>query len=232
MANRSDATTGGGRGGINTDLLIIGILAVIGVVIAIFMGTGTFSTAGVTIPVVVLFLWAMFIGVVFSTIVAAGGILSGVGHLSVYGMQNANDVKPMNQVLTLVNPFFSVPTHLRQKRLVLQLGILLGIGSIAGSLLGSWFSSNVLSSLESYKRWDHALRRVPGALRGHEPLLTAQAGIEHGLGPVRASGPFGEHRVGQARRRACPTRCSPPTATGRCPKTSPTLPIPSWSAED
>ncbi len=151
MANRSDATTGGSRGGINVGLLIICILAVVGVVVTVFMGTKTFATADITIPVVIPFLWAMFVGVVFSTIGAAGGILSGVGHLSVYGMQNANDVKPMNQVLTLVSPFFSVPTYLRQRRLVLQLGILLGIGSIAGSLLGSWFSSNVLSSLESYK---------------------------------------------------------------------------------
>ncbi|AHY47309.1 Sulfite exporter TauE/SafE [Rubrobacter radiotolerans] len=150
MANRSDASARGGKGGINV-LLIIGILAVVGLVVTIFMGSREFATAGVTLPVVVPFLWAMFVGVVFSTIGAAGGILSGVGHLSVYGMQNANDVKPMNQVLTLVSPFFSVPTYLRQKRLVLQLGILLGIGSIAGSLLGSWFSSNVLSTLESYK---------------------------------------------------------------------------------
>lgn len=151
MTNQSDATTGGRGGGINVGLLIIGVLAVVGLVVTFFMGTRDFATAGITIPVVVPFLWAMFVGVVFSTIGAAGGILSGVGHLSVYGMQNANDVKPMNQVLTLISPFFSVPTYLRQKRLVLQLGILLGIGSIAGSLLGSWFSSNVLSSLESYK---------------------------------------------------------------------------------
>lgn len=156
MANETrttakDSTQNAGGGGVNKSLIIIGALAVVGLVITTLMGTREFATAGVTLPVVLPFVWAMFVGVVFSTIGAAGGILSGVGHLSVYGMQNANDVKPMNQVLTLVSPLFSVPTYLKQKRLVLQLGILLGIGSIAGSLLGSWFSSNVLSSLESYK---------------------------------------------------------------------------------
>lgn len=131
-------------------LVLIG-LAIVGIVITTLMGTKEFGQARVTTPVVVPFVWAMFVGVVFSTIGAAGGILAGVGHISVIGMQNANDIKPMNQMLTLVSPFFSVPTYLRQRRLVIQLGILLGIGSIAGSLLGSWFSANVLSSLESYK---------------------------------------------------------------------------------
>lgn len=151
MTNRSNTATEERRGGVNVGLLIVIILALVGLVVTFFMGTRTFATAGIEIPAVVPFAWAMFVGVVFSTIGAAGGILAGVGHLSVYGMQNANDVKPMNQMLTLVSPFFSVPAYLRQRRLVLQLGILLGIGSIAGSLLGSWFSSNVLSSLESYK---------------------------------------------------------------------------------
>lgn len=151
MADRSQAASQRGGGGANITVIILAILAVAGTIIALIMGSETFTVAKVTLPVVVPFLWAMFVGYVFSTIGAAGGILAGVGHISVMGIQSANNVKPMNQVLTLVSPFFSVPTYLKQKRLVIQLGILLGIGSIAGSLLGSWFSTNYLKTMESYK---------------------------------------------------------------------------------
>ena len=148
----STSTTTESRGsrGVNKPLMVLLGLALIGIVVTVLLGEQTFQKAGVTAPVVVPFVWALFVGIVFTTIGAAGGTLAGVGHISVLGMQNANDIKPMNQMLTLVSPVFSVPTYLRQKRLVLSLGLLLGLGSILGSLLGSWFSANVLDSLDSY----------------------------------------------------------------------------------
>lgn len=151
MSNAPGSTQTRPRAKIDTTLLVIAALAVLGLVITTLMGTRTFGEAGVSTPVVVPFAWSMFVGVVFSTIGAAGGTLSGVGHISVIGLQNANDIKPMNQMLTLVSPFFSVPTYLRQRRVVLTLAGLLAVGAVVGSTLGAWFSSNVLSSLDSYK---------------------------------------------------------------------------------
>lgn len=151
MTNTPGTTETKAKGGIDRTLVVIAAMAVIGLVVTFLMGTRTFGQSGVTIPVVVPFAWAIFVGVVFSTIGAAGGILSGVGHISVIGLQNANDIKPMNQMLTLVSPFFSVPTYLRQRRVVLTLAALLAVGAVLGSTLGAWFSSNVLSTLESYK---------------------------------------------------------------------------------
>lgn len=138
-------------GGVNVTLVILGLLAVGGVIVSLMMGTQTFEVAGVTTPTVVPFLWYMFVGFIFTTIGAAGGNLAAVGHISVLGMQNANIIKPMSQITTLVTPFFSVPTYLRQRRLVVQLGVLLGVGSIIGSTSGAWVSTNYLSDLATYK---------------------------------------------------------------------------------
>ncbi|MDQ7083292.1 MAG: hypothetical protein Q9N34_10410, partial [Aquificota bacterium] len=37
--------------------------------------------------------WSVFVGLVFSTIGAAGGILAGVGHISILGIAQANTVR-------------------------------------------------------------------------------------------------------------------------------------------
>lgn len=110
-----------------------------------------FHVAGVTVSPVVLILWALFTGFVFSTIGAAGGILAGVGHISVFGMKNANVIKPMNQMLTLVSPIVSTPLYLRERRIVIPAAIALALGGIIGSLTGSWLSHSYLPDLKSYK---------------------------------------------------------------------------------
>ncbi len=182
MSNAPGSTRTRPKTRIDTSLAVIATMAVLGLVVTSLMGTRTFGDSGATTPVVVPFAWAMFVGVVFSTIGAAGGILSGVGHISVVGLQNANDIKPMNQVLTLVSPFFSVPTYLRQRRVVLTLAALLAVGAVIGSTLGAWFSSNVLSSLESYKPVFgaitlfvavRALYETTGRYRRHKQALSA-----------------------------------------------------------
>lgn len=151
MANESGETAEERGGGANVTLIILAALAVVGVVVTLLMGSREFVVAEVTVPTVVPFLWYMFVGFIFTTIGAAGGNLAAVGHISVLGMQNANIIKPMSQITTLVTPFFSVPTYLRQKRLVVQLGLLLAAGSIVGSTSGAWFSTNYLADLARYK---------------------------------------------------------------------------------
>lgn len=98
-----------------------------------------------------LFLWSLFVGVVFSTLGAAGGILAGVGHISLFGIPYANSVKLMNQILILTSTLISVPAYIRQRRVILILGLLLGVGSVLGALLGSTLSYKLLPDLKSYK---------------------------------------------------------------------------------
>lgn len=110
-----------------------------------------FHVAGVTVNPIVIVLWMLFVGFVFSTIGAAGGILAGVGHITVFGMKKANIIKPMNQILTLVSPIISTPLYLREKRLVVPAAVSLGLGGIVGALIGSWLSHTYLPDMKSYQ---------------------------------------------------------------------------------
>ncbi|MDO7788780.1 sulfite exporter TauE/SafE family protein [Desulforamulus aquiferis] len=110
-----------------------------------------FSMAGVDASPIALILWGMFVGYVFTTVGAAGGILAGVGHMSIFGIKNANMVKPMNQVLTLVSPVVGTPLYLREKRIVVPTAIALGLGGIIGALIGSSLSHTYLKDMATFK---------------------------------------------------------------------------------
>ncbi len=60
-------------------------------------------------------LWGFVVGLIFSTVGAAGGILAGVGHLSIFGIRDANLVKFYNQFLVALSPLISLPLYLKQK---------------------------------------------------------------------------------------------------------------------
>lgn len=109
-----------------------------------------FEIAGVTVNPAMLILWSVFTGFVFSSVGAAGGILAGMGHITVFGMKNANMIKPMNQILTTVTPIISSPMYLRERRLVLPVALLLGLGGIIGALVGSYLSHTYLSDMKNY----------------------------------------------------------------------------------
>lgn len=111
----------------------------------------TFAVAGISLNPLIPFFWAVFVGLVFSTVGAAGGILAGVGHITVFGIADANMIKAMNQLLIIVSPLIAVPAYWRQQRVVFGLGLLLGLGSIFGSILGSWYSKNYLPAMHQYQ---------------------------------------------------------------------------------
>jgi len=111
-----------------------------------------FPVAGVTVSPLVPFGWAIFTGVVYSVVGAAGGILAIVGHISVLGLAGANMVKTMSQMVTIVTPLCSVPLYHRQRRVVFFLGLLFGVGGIAGALNGPWASARNLLDLRAYRQ--------------------------------------------------------------------------------
>jgi len=111
----------------------------------------TFEIANVTLPIWLPLLWGILVGLVFSTIGAAGGILASVGLISVMGVQDPNLVKPMAQALTLVTPLIAVPSYYRQCRVVVSLALFLGAGGILGALLGSTLSITYLADLKIFR---------------------------------------------------------------------------------
>ena len=106
---------------------------------------------GVDFNPLIAFMWSLFVGTIFSTVGAAGGILAGVGHISVLGIPHANTIKLMNQILIFTSTVVAVPAYLRQRRLIVVLSVLLGIGSIVGAMVGSTISYKFLPDLKNYK---------------------------------------------------------------------------------
>ncbi|MFV2060081.1 MAG: sulfite exporter TauE/SafE family protein [Gammaproteobacteria bacterium] len=96
-------------------------------------------------------LWGVLVGLVFSTIGAAGGILASVGLISILSIQNPNLIKPMAQMLTLVTPLVAIPLYMKQCRLIISLAIILGAGGIIGAIVGSSLSINYLSNMTIFK---------------------------------------------------------------------------------
>jgi len=111
----------------------------------------SFETAGIVLPVWLPLLWGVLVGLVFSTVGAAGGILASVGLISVMGIQDPNLVKPMAQALTLATPLIAVPGYYRQGRVVLSLAFILGAGGILGALVGSTLSATYLTDIDLFR---------------------------------------------------------------------------------
>ena len=97
------------------------------------------------------FVWALFTGLIFSTIGAAGGIFASFGFITILHVKDANSIKVMSQILTIVTPLIAVPLFIRQKRISLILGAIIASGGIVGAILGSWFSKHYLYELKSFK---------------------------------------------------------------------------------
>ncbi|MBT8130298.1 MAG: sulfite exporter TauE/SafE family protein [Gammaproteobacteria bacterium] len=110
-----------------------------------------FEVADISASLVSIIGWGILVGLVFSTVGAAGGILASVGLISVFGIKDPNLVKPMAQALTLVTPLIAVPLYMRQCRVVFILAALLGVGGVLGALIGSTLSNLWLADMRLFK---------------------------------------------------------------------------------
>ncbi|MCW8962349.1 MAG: sulfite exporter TauE/SafE family protein [Gammaproteobacteria bacterium] len=110
-----------------------------------------FEVADLTASIPLLLAWGVIVGLVYSTVGAAGGILASVGLITVFGIQNPNLVKPMAQTLTLVTPLIAVPLYLKQCRVAYILAAILGVGGILGAIIGSSLSAMFLTDMSLFK---------------------------------------------------------------------------------
>ena len=106
---------------------------------------------GVKVNLVVAFFWAIWVGWVFSTVGAFGGIMAGVGHITVFGLGAyaktfkdsapalnkfvTDSIRVSNQWLVGLSAMVSSVNYAKQKRLVIPLGISLGAGSLLAAFL-------------------------------------------------------------------------------------------------
>jgi len=95
--------------------------------------------------------WSAFVGVIFSAIGAAGGILTSFGLITLFGIADPNTVKPMTQLIVLATTLAFVPRYLRWSAMVLPLSLLLGAGGLVGAYVGSTVSSLYLSDMQTFR---------------------------------------------------------------------------------
>lgn len=103
------------------------------------------------INLVVAFFWAIWVGWIFSTVGAFGGIMAGIGHITIYGLGNyagsfresapplnkavTDSIRVSNQFIVGLSALVSTFNYFKLGRLVWPVGLFLAIGSIAGSYL-------------------------------------------------------------------------------------------------
>jgi uncharacterized membrane protein YfcA len=95
-------------------------------------------------------LWAIWVGWIFSTVGAFGGIMAGVGHITIFGLADyakafgkgnpvnnliTDSIRVSNQWLVGLSGIISSFNYYRMGRLVAPLGVCLAIGGVGGSWL-------------------------------------------------------------------------------------------------
>lgn len=137
--------------------------------------------------------WGILVGIVFSAIGAAGGILTSFGLITLFGVLDPNSVKPMTQVVVLATALTFVPGYLRRGAIVPALGLLLGIGGVVGAWVGSTVSARYLSDMSTFrplfgaltlavaaqigwKLWSHARATRAGTAKPMQPFIGGVTG--------------------------------------------------------
>ncbi len=136
------------------------------------------------------FLWAIWVGWIFSTVGAFGGIMAGVGHLTVFGLADyagtfkktspalnkllTDSIRVSNQWLVGLSAVVGSLNYYRMGRLVLPLGIALAIGSVTGSILIPIITAGKIS-LKDYIGWFGIVVFIIGAKLFYETTPRGQS---------------------------------------------------------
>ncbi len=114
----------------------------------------------IKINAVVYLLWCIWVGWIFSTVGAFGGIMAGVGHISILGIGNwasklkgkgisigmyndagkylTDHIRFSNTAITWLNSLSSTINWYTQKRLVWPAAIAMGLGMVIGAQVAVW----------------------------------------------------------------------------------------------
>jgi uncharacterized membrane protein YfcA len=145
---------------------------------------------GPEINLIVAFCWALWVGWIFSTVGAFGGVMAGVGHITVFGLGKyagifkdtapplnkviTDSVRMSNQFLAGLSALISSINYYRMGRLVLPLGIALGVGSLGGGYLIPLLTAGKVS-FKAYQGWFGIFVLALGFLMLYETTPAGQA---------------------------------------------------------
>lgn len=120
---------------------------------------------GPQVNLILAFFWAIWVGWIFSTVGAFGGVMAGVGHMSIFGLGGyaksfketapslnkaiTDSIRGSNQYLVGLSALISSFNYYKMGRLVVPLAVSLGIGSI----LGAWGSVSLSAGKISFSQY-------------------------------------------------------------------------------
>ncbi|MGQ9668894.1 MAG: sulfite exporter TauE/SafE family protein [Desulfosoma sp.] len=151
---------------------------------------GAFGIPGAPrINYVVAILWAMWVGWIFSTVGAFGGIMAGVGHMTILGLGPyaktfaktapglnkalTDSVRTSNQFLVGLSALISTINYLKARTLAWPVGIALALGSIAGAIFIPWLTGGKVT-FKQYQGWFGLFVFVVGAFLFYETTPAGQ----------------------------------------------------------
>ncbi len=135
------------------------------------------------------FIWAVWVGWIFSTVGAFGGVMAGVGHITIFGLGDyakgfgkdnpvnkmvTDSIRVSNQWLVGLSALISSINYYKMGRLVLPLAVCLAIGSMAGSYLAPALTAGKVN-LPSYIGWCGACVLRLGCILLYETTPKGQA---------------------------------------------------------
>lgn len=135
-------------------------------------------------------LWAIWVGWIFSTVGAFGGIMAGVGHMTIYGLGSyaktfkdsapglnkfiTDSIRVSNQWLVGLSALVSSFNYHKQKRLVPALGLFLGMGALFATLLVVFTTAGKIK-FSQYQGWFGLCVFVIGGFMIYEMTPKGQA---------------------------------------------------------
>jgi hypothetical protein len=156
---------------------------------------------GKQVSLVLAFFWAMWVGWVFSTVGAFGGIMAGVGHISVFGLGDyaksfkdtapplnkfvTDSIRVSNQFLVGLSALVSSVNYAKQKRLIIPLGLSLGLGSLLAAYLVVKVTGGKIT-FSQYQGWFGLIVFVIGGFMVYEMTPRGQASKKRSKEAVKA----------------------------------------------
>jgi len=151
---------------------------------------GAFGIPGAPrINYVVAILWAVWVGWIFSTVGAFGGIMAGVGHMTVLGLGPyaktftktvpglnkalTDSVRTSNQFLVGLSALISTINYLKARTLAWPVGVVLALGSIAGAIFIPMLTGGKIT-FKQYQGWFGLFVFVVGAFLFYETTPAGQ----------------------------------------------------------